>query len=303
MHRNSLRQQLAGSPISKRSVQLVLLFVAVCVVLIAQKSFIKYYTQAPLEMLVAIGMGVVLYIPTFFYLACLTRRHKKNKALYFVIPLVVICLIGPATGAANGFFLHHHLRTYQFVGVTEEIAKIIPLLLILWLAKPLIKDVRDGVFFGALGGLGFTVLEMGAYFALLDYPKTGWDSFWENTVSRATFLGFDTHIFWSAFLGGAIVFGLSSPKKILQFLIPITCFLLVAATHCLQDSTIGKIISVLPLGLLEPLFVHWGVTEEALKPFMIPMTVFSSTVSLFLINILIWPFFIYMLKHNRKVTA
>lgn len=96
---------------------------------------------------------------------------------------------------------------YLFAGFSEETWKINPLLPILIFARPLITGVRDGIFYGALGGFGFACLEIAAYFALVDYPKTGWTDFFLNSMSRANFLGTDLHIVWSAFLGGPLCMG------------------------------------------------------------------------------------------------
>ena len=296
-----IKSQLTRTPITRRPIQLILAISAIALILIGHKSFIKYDTRAPLEMLAAIATGAILFTPTYFYLAYLTRHNKKPWWMYVLIPLSVILFFAPLAGATNNFCIDQNLRAYQFVGFSEESWKIAPFLLILLLARPLIRDVRDGVFYGALAGLGFSCLEMGAYFALEDFPKTGWDTFWTNTIGRASLVGFDMHIFWSAFLGSSIIYGLSSTKKLYRFLIPISCFLLVAATHGLQDSAVGKIITFLPFGLIEPVFIHYGATEESLTPYILPMTIASSTISLLLMNIFIWPIFIWQMKHNRNL--
>lgn len=175
-----------------------------------------------------------------------------------------------------------------------------PLLLILVFARPVVTTVRDGVFYGALGGFGFACLEMAAYFALGDYPDTGWSGFLVNSLGRATFFGTDLHIVFSAFLGGAIVYGLQSASHWKKVLIPLSGYFLVVITHGLQDSAVGKILAVLPLMALEPIFESAGVTEESLSAFTIPLIMLGSSFNLLMINIVLLPLLIWMVLRGGK---
>jgi len=130
------------------------------------------------------------------------------------------------------------------VGFVEEPIKILPLILLLIFARPAVNGTRDGLIYGALGGLGFAMLESSAYFALVDYPDLGWSALFTQTIGRATLLGTDIHILFAATVGAAIGYGVNTKKRWLGVLAIIGGFLLVALTHGLQDHTLGKILGV-----------------------------------------------------------
>jgi RsiW-degrading membrane proteinase PrsW (M82 family) len=136
------------------------------------------------------------------------------------------------------------LSDCQFVGFVEEPTKVLPLILLLIFARPAVNGTRDGLVYGALGGLGFAMLESSAYFALVNYPDLGWSSLFTETIGRASFLGTDIHILFAATLGAAIGFGVSTKNRWLGILVIIGGFLLVALTHGQQDHKIGKILAV-----------------------------------------------------------
>jgi predicted lysophospholipase L1 biosynthesis ABC-type transport system permease subunit len=96
---------------------------------------------------------------------------------------------------------------------------------------------------------------------LVDYPETGWDNFFTNSLARATLVGTDLHVVWSAFLGGVIGYSLKFSNLWPRLAIGLGGFLLVVVTHSLQDK-FGKLLSVLPIAMLEPLFVWLGATED-----------------------------------------
>ena len=274
-------------------------FIGVFLFIWALPKFIDYYTTAPVEMLAGFALGALVYAPTLIFLKYMMRKKEVSPYLFWGVPLSVIFFFGPITSRTNAFFSSYGIPDYLYVGFSEETWKIMPLILILLFASSQVKSVRYGILYGALGGFGFACLEMGAYFVFIDFPKTGWDGFFVNSLSRATLLGTDLHIVWSAFLGGAIVYGLKSVTKIQNILIPLSAFILVVFTHGLQDK-FGKLLAVLPIALLEPLFTLLGATEENLSAFLIPLLMFAATVNLLLVNIIILPLLLWMFKHDKS---
>ncbi len=264
----------------------------------ALPKFIDYYTTAPVEMLAAFALAALVYAPTLVFLKYMMRNKEVSSTLLWGVPLSVIFFFGPITSRTNAFFSSLGIPDYLYVGFSEETWKIMPLILILLFASSQVKSVRYGILYGALGGFGFACLEMGSYFVFVDFPKTGWDGFFVNSLSRATLLGTDSHIVWSAFLGGAIVYGLQNVAKMKNILIPLSAFILVVFTHGFQDK-FGKVLAVLPIAALEPLFTFLGATEENIGSFVIPIVMFGSTVNLLLVNILILPLLIWMLKYDK----
>jgi RsiW-degrading membrane proteinase PrsW (M82 family) len=302
-----LKRALYNSPLNNTLLQLVAALAVTLLFIWAFPTLQKYYTQAPLPMLAGMALAALVYLPTLFVLAFMMRRKRVPRLFFWAAPLSIILFFGPLTSATNNWFIGLDVPNYLFVGFSEETWKIMPLLLILVFARPAITSVRDGVFYGALGGFGFACLEMAAYFALDDYPVSGWSGFALNSLSRATLLGADLHIIWSAFLGGAIVYGLSSVRLWTRITVPLFGYILVLVTHGLQDSVYGKILAVAPLILLEPIFVNAGVTEESLSAFAVPMTMATATINLFLVNLLVLPLLIWLVlrggSSDRTVIA
>lgn len=88
------------------------------------------------------------------------------------------------------------------------------------------------------------LLESGSYFALVYFPDEGWGGLWANLLGRATLLGTDNHVLFSATVGAAIGYGVSTQNRWLRYLVPIGGYLLVALTHGQQDHVVGKVLSI-----------------------------------------------------------
>jgi hypothetical protein len=185
-----------------------------------------------------------------------------------------------------------HLSDWQFVGFIEEPAKILPLVLLLIFARPAINGTRDGLIYGALGGLGFAMLESSAYFALTKFAEQGWSALLTEVVGRAALIGTDIHILFAATVGAAIGYGVSTKKRWLGVAVIVGVFLLVALTHGQQDHTIGKVLMVTGslAGSSIVLFlagVPFAQAEQILHEGSIwyyLMLSFASTINLILIN-------------------
>ncbi|WP_457666836.1 PrsW family glutamic-type intramembrane protease, partial [Thiolapillus sp.] len=288
-----LQRILFNSPLKQGKVIFLVLAVLLLLFAWSYPQFRKYYLQAPMPMMVGLITGFIVYSPTLFVLAFMTRRKRVPGILFWGVPLSVILFFGPVTSHTNGWFRAMGISDYLFVGISEETWKIMPLLLIILFARPAITGVRDGVLYGALGGFGFACLEMASYFALVEYPQQGWNDFFVNILSRATYLGTDLHIVFSAFLGGAMVWGLKMAEAWKRIAIPMAGYVLVVVTHGIQDS-FGKLLSVLPTLAVAKLAMALGGTEETIQPYLVFITMFGATVNLLAINIVILPLLIWM---------
>jgi hypothetical protein len=156
--------------------------VALALVVWAFPVFVRYYTEAPLPMLAGIGLGLLVYSPTFLFLAHMMRNEQYPRFLYWAVPLWSTIL------KRVGRIFHQ---------------------------------------FACSGNLGRDRLACGLE------RLSGWCHWLQPEVQQPLApagLG----------LGG---------------------FLLVVVTHSLQDK-FGKILSVLPIAMLEPLFVWLGATED-----------------------------------------
>jgi RsiW-degrading membrane proteinase PrsW (M82 family) len=236
---------LYNSPLQRTGGKLALAAILIGMFVYAIPSFQKYYLNQPLQMLAGLAITVILYLPTILVLYFLDRREREAKVLFWGTTLSVIFFFGPVASRTIHFVRDlTQLSDWQFVGFVEEPAKILPLVMLLIFARPAINGTRDGLIYGALGGLGFAMLESSAYFALVNYADLGWSSLLTETIGRASFLGTDIHILFAATVGAAIGYGVSTKKRWLGILVIIGVFLLVALTHGQQDHALGKMLGV-----------------------------------------------------------
>jgi RsiW-degrading membrane proteinase PrsW (M82 family) len=237
-----LRRLFYNSLIQRTSGKVLLAIILGGLFLFAFPTFVRYYTAQPLQFLVMLPFGFLIYLPTILVLYWLDRREREPASLYWGVVFALILFFCMVSSKATYFLID----TFQVpffipVGPSEEFWKVAPLLLLVIFARPAINGTRDGFIYGALGGLGFAILELAANFALTDFPKTGWSNFGIDIIGKANLLGTDVHIVWSALIGAAIGYGVASKRRWLRWLVPIGAYLLVASTHSLNDW-IGHII-------------------------------------------------------------
>ena len=240
-----LERVLYGSPLHRIGGRIALAALLIGLFVSTLHGFQRYYLAQPVQMLAGLVVTAVLLLPTILALLFFDRREREAKPLFWGVPLAIIFFFGPAASRILRLvFDSSGLEYWQFVGFIEEPTKILPLLLLLVFARPAINGVRDGLIYGALGGLGFGILEGAAYFALVDYPELGWRSLFTETMSRASLLGTDIHTLFSATIGAAIGYGVSTKKRWLGITVSVGVFLLVALTHGQQDHALGKTLGV-----------------------------------------------------------
>lgn len=240
-----LQRVLYGSPLWQRNGKFLLIAGVVALFLYALPAFKRYYFTHPAAMLVGILAALVIYFPTLLALYFFDRREREPALFFWGTIAAIIFYFAPITSRTLGIMRQTALSEWQFVGFIEEFWKVAPLLLLLIFARPAVNGVRDGLIYGALGGLGFAALESGVYFSLQYFPEEGWNGLWSNLLGRATLLGTDIHVLFSATVGAAIGYGVSTQDRRLRYLVPIGGYLLVALTHGQQDHVLGKVLSIM----------------------------------------------------------
>ena len=240
-----LKRTLYNSPLQHTGGRIALIAILIGLFIYAIPSFQKYYFAQPLPMLAGVVVSSILYLPTMLVLYFLDRRERESKLLFWGTTLSVIFFFGPVASRTNNLLRTTGLSDWQFVGFVEETIKIMPLLLLLIFIRPAVNGTRDGLIYGALGGLGFAILEAAAYFALLDFPEMGWSALFTETIGRATLLGTDIHILFAATVGAAIGYGVSTKVRWKGILAIIAVYLLVVLTHSQQDHVLGKSLAIM----------------------------------------------------------
>ena len=294
-----IRRALYNSPLHYTSGKIALAVVLGGLFLFALPTFVRYYTAQPLQFLAMLPFGFLIYLPTTLVLYWLDRREREPAPLYWGVVFALILFFTMASSRTT-YFLIDALQVPFFVvvGPSEELWKVAPLLLLVIFARPAVNGTRDGFIYGALGGLGFAILELAATFALSDFPQTGWSKLWLDVVGKGNLLGTDVHIVWSAVLGAAIGYGIASNRRWLRWLVPIGAYLLVALTHGLNDW-IGHVflpmlgVEVYFRGIIAPIM---GMTIEQVaavlptnQPLLLSSQIVGATFDLIGMNLIILP--------------
>lgn len=177
----------------------------------------------------ALGRAVLLTLPALVFLRFLDRREREQPWVFWSVlawgavvatglALILSLLgavatelglamvlgdeaLGAAGGAAGG--LAQLVESVLIAPVVEEAVKGLALLLLVWLLADEFDNLRDGLIYGALVGLGFNLLESALY-VIYDMVETGQLAFGPQLAIRFVFLGLDGHAVYSGLLGAAL---------------------------------------------------------------------------------------------------
>lgn len=116
----------------------------------------------------------------------------------------------------------------------EEIAKALGLVLLFWLLRPEFDNMRDGLVYGALIGVGFTWFETALYITKL-YAKFGEPAFSLQLGLRYALFGLGGHAMFTAIFGASLGLALQTRRTWLKILAPIVGLLLAIAAHMLNN--------------------------------------------------------------------
>lgn len=182
------------------------------------------------------------------FIRYLDRRDPEPFWLFVGVTVIAMFTTTPPAAFINGI---SPLPTLT-VGLNEEFWKVVPLLLLVFFAPTMVTGMRDGLIFGALGGVGFNITETATYFLRVAYPEQGYAGIYSQ-LARLEWWGIGSHVFWSALTGAAIGLAVQSDNRRTKIFAPLGAYLLVAFTHLLQDNVVGVILLVGIAGSLMPL--------------------------------------------------
>lgn len=174
----------------------------------------------------ALGRALLLSLPALALLRFLDRREREQPWVFWSVLAwgavvatglaLVLGLLGgmlsqtalavllgqdPAALAAAGW--DEVAQAVLVAPVVEEAVKGLALLLLVWLLADEFDNLRDGLIYGALVGLGFNLVESALY-VIYDLLETGQLAFGPQLAIRFTFLGLSGHAVYSALLGAAL---------------------------------------------------------------------------------------------------
>jgi RsiW-degrading membrane proteinase PrsW (M82 family) len=251
---------LMGSPLRRPGASMVIC--AVLSVVLAVAALINLGVFAGLDPDVmsvfdrALARSSVLSIIPVAVLWFLDRRERESPLLFASAFIWGGCI---ATGLAlpfNTIFLHFAdvwVRNYpqlkQVLGpdaalllaapisapIVEELSKALGVLLIFWLLRAEFDNMRDGIVYGALVGLGFNWFEAALYVAQ-GFAEYGTPPYGAQLGTRYALFGFGGHALFTGLFGAFLGMGLQTRRTWLRYLAPLTGLVLAIAAHMLNNA-------------------------------------------------------------------
>ena len=117
----------------------------------------------------------------------------------------------------------------------EESTKALGLLALFWLLRAEFDNMRDGIVYGALVGVGFTWFEAPIYVAQ-GYAETGVAPWGMQLGWRYALFGFGGHALFTALFGAALGLALQTRRRWLRVLAPIGGLALAILAHALNNA-------------------------------------------------------------------
>jgi RsiW-degrading membrane proteinase PrsW (M82 family) len=270
-------------------------------VVFAWPTYVRYFGLHPGPMTAAMAIALTMYLPSVWAIRRLDRDEPEPPWLFWG-SIVFVIFFAPITARTmHGIIDAGLLQYWVVVGPFEELTKLLPLLLIVWFAPRYIDSMRDCIVYGALGGLGFAIVEFGAVFATGGYPEQGWANLLSAVPGRWA-LGTESHIVWGAVSGVAIGYVWTNRGRGFSIPIGLTILVLVVATHGLNDLY-GKFIGPLAMVLLIEPARAAGIDLASLagdSPLTAALLVYSAVANTLVMNLLLWPVLVWGIRRSRQ---
>jgi protease PrsW len=119
--------------------------------------------------------------------------------------------------------------------IAEEIAKALGVLLIFWLLRAEFDNMRDGLVYGALVGLGFNWFEVALYVAQ-GYAETGVAPYGSQLGGRYALFGLAGHAMFTGIFGASLGLAIQTRRRWIRILAPIAGLILAVAAHMLNNA-------------------------------------------------------------------
>jgi len=254
--RSGYDRLLMGSPLRRsrasKAIAAALLVILACATLVQLVVFTGMPPGLFGVFLRALALSSLLALVPLSILWFLDRREREPPWLFAGGGLIATAVALPFNTA---FFklvdewLTHHPMLAVILGpeapmmlvapisapIVEELAKALGVLLLFWLLRPEFDNMRDGLVYGALVGLGFTWYEAALYVVNV-YAKIGVAAYGLQLGARYALFGLGGHALFTGLFGASLGFALQTRRKWLRILAPIAGFALAIAAHMLNNS-------------------------------------------------------------------
>ena len=166
------------------------------------------------------------------YLVITFIDRKRGIGFFHLVTILSVLLI--TAPVASIFNIESPIKLYA-VGFNEEFFKILPLLIFVIFIPNLIRTKKDGMVYGALAGMGFNIIEIASYIAIMTKDQPLMDVLYQQST-RFALWGFGSHVIWSAFVGLGIGIAMQSNEKgWKKRRLPIAIYLITAIAHSSYD--------------------------------------------------------------------
>jgi len=119
--------------------------------------------------------------------------------------------------------------------VVEEIAKASGVLVIFWLLRAEFDNMRDGLVYGGLVGLGFNWLEAALYVAQ-GYAQSGVAPYGAQLGARFALFGLGGHAMFTGTFGASLGLAIQTRHRWVRILAPVVGIALAIAAHMLNNA-------------------------------------------------------------------
>jgi len=264
----SLQRAMQGSPLrtpkgGRRFVKWMLALLLIT--FLGQAAiFASMSVSATQVFFAGLALALVSSIPTLALIHYLDRRERESPWL-LAGSLIWGAVIGTGLAAvlnAFGFGLivltetlgsmtiqdldsaNEILTAITVAPPIEELTKGLGVLFIFWFLRAEFDNLRDGIIYGGLIGLGFLIAEYSIY--LVDaLQKGGSPPYLELLALRNVFFGANYHAIWTALFGAGIGLARQTQSRWISLAAPLVFYLLAVLGHALNNSLGIVLTSVL----------------------------------------------------------
>lgn len=268
-------------------------------VVFAWPTYVRRFGLHPVAMAAALFIAFAMYLPSLWVIRFLDRHEPEPPVLLWGSVAFVI-LFAPITSRVMHTIIDADLLPYWVVvGPLEELTKLLPLVLIAAFGCRADLSIRDGIVYGALGGLGFAIVEFAANFSTSGYPANGFADL-RTAIPGRWALGTESHIIWGATAGVGVGHLLSRRARGWSMPIGLAIVALVMATHSLNDLY-GKYIGPLAMVLLIEPAQAVGIDLANVREGSLPaaaLLVYAAVANTLVMNLFVWPILLWGIRRS-----
>jgi RsiW-degrading membrane proteinase PrsW (M82 family) len=259
-----IKNLFAGSPLRRPAYAVLFVIVLVALLGLGAYNLLWPLSGGSPRMIQAFGVSVLIAalasLPAIMLVWYLDRREHESPLLLAgaavwgaVVSVSLSLLFGDAlygyllrlAKASGGTVFGFSAETISAVLTTpivEEIVKGVAILLLFWLLRADFDDLRDGILYGAMVGLGYNAAQY-TIFLLDQYAATGTPPYLTMGALQFVFLGVNGHFIYSALLGAGFGLARQSHQPRLRRFAPWGGVALAILANILANSLGTKVIN------------------------------------------------------------